>query len=974
MRGVSGSDAFISYSHHADGDLAPALEAGLQRLAKPWNQRRAMEVFLDQQDLSASPHLWSSIVVALDASEWFVLLASPGSAGSKWVGQEITHWLSVPERRERLLVVLTAGTMQWADGDFTADSDAVNPALRGAFDEEPFFVDMSQLDRSIALDLRNPLFKERVATLAATIRRTTVGNLIGEDTRQFQRARRLRRIAVSALAVLTVGAIVASVLAFQQRSEAQEQQAEAEAQRNAAVDAQAAAEAAQAEAEEAQARAEANAAEARARELAALAIDTVSDDPAVAALLAVEASYPNGAETPIDVVEAQTALGITLRSVRGAIVRSAGARVSGTTVVAATDTAIATIDETKGTVAADGSLATPDWWDAATGDAVESPVSRDEELVMMAPIGKRIPFVDVLVQPEYGTVPVRWPVVLDDVNDVLYGIDLATGELIGQAASGDGTVTLRSAVPAGLELTHLVIGPSFDVFGLAMGGDVYRWSSSVSGGPSKLPMSLVRSLAATPDSLLVEVGQGIIDVSGRPFPMDQPADSIQVYTVQDQLLVTLGGLSDGEPTVPGSWAMSPNGRYLAAISEGNGFEQAVLVWDRSTTRRLATIELSQPFQVMWASEDRFAVASARGVDQFRVIPRAPDLAVDADGVAMAADGSAVAVTATDDSGVPLVIAGRISESDVASSQYQRRQYESVALDRRGAFVARRGFGDGHATTTVVRVADGVEVARYDEATAVRFAPDRDRLALGRFGTVDLIDMVTWSVSERLVLPEGIDTVADLRWSADGTHLLVLAFEFETIRVLWIDVEAESFSLVTSLDVTAIEVDPSGTVAAVGTLTGEVLLFALDVASESAPIATFAASSTAVTGLAFSPDGRRLVVSSQTTTSVWDVRDSTAVRRLQVLTSLPQWLFRRQTGAQQGGLTVDAPGDGEWGHVAYRPDGRSFVMAGPSGIVEVPDFDPRLACELAEPRDLEEVAVILGEPSACLRVPGLRDGS
>ena len=973
MRDVSGSDAFISYSHHADGDLAPALEAGLQGLAKPWNQRRAMEVFLDQQDLSASPHLWSSIVVALDASEWFVLLASPGSAGSTWVGQEITHWLSVPERRERLLVVLTAGTMKWADGDFTADSDAVHSALRGAFDEEPFFVDMSQLDRSITLDLRNPLFKERVATLAATIRRTTVGNLIGEDTRQYQRARRLRRIAVSALAVLTIGAIVASVLAFQQRTEAESQRSEAEAQRNAAVDAQAAAEAAQAEAEEAQARAEANAAEARARELAALAIDTMSDDPAVAALLAVEASYPNGAETAIDVVEAQTAVGVTLRSVRGATVRSAGARVSGTTIVASTDTAIATIDEAKGTFAADGSLATPDWWDAATGEAIDSPVSRAEELVMMAPIGKRIPFVDVLAPPEYGTVPVRWPVVLDDVNDVLYGIDLATSELIGQAASGDGTVTIRSAVLTGVELTQLVIGPSFDVFGLAKGGDVYRWSSSVSGGPSKLPMSRVRSLAATSDSLLAEVGQGVIDVSGRPFPMDQPADSIQEYMVQDQSYVSLGGLSDGEPTVAGSWAMSPNGQYLAAIAEGNGFEQAVLVWDRRTTRRLATITLSQPFQVMWTSDDRFAVASGRGVDQFRVIPRAPDLAVPADGVAMATDGSAVAVTAIDDRGAPLVVAGQISGADVAASRYQRRPYELVALDRHGAFVARSGYDDGFAMTTVLRVADGVEVARYEEAAAVRFAPDRDWLALGGFGTVDLIDMATWSVSERLGLPDGIDGVVDIRWSADGSHLLVLGYEFETNRVLWIDVEDGSSSLITSVDVSHIEIDPSGTVAAVGTSTGELLLFALDAASEPEPIASFAASSTAVTGLAFSPDGRRLVVSSQTTTSVWDVGDSTAVRRLQVLTSLPQWSFRSQTGAQQGGMTADAPGDGEWGHVAYRPDGRSFVMAGPSGMVEVPDFDPRLACELAEQRDLDAVAAILGEPSACTRVAALGGG-
>lgn len=56
--------AFISYSHSADGALAPALQDGLQRLAKPWNQRRILEVFRDQTGLAVSPALWPSICAA----------------------------------------------------------------------------------------------------------------------------------------------------------------------------------------------------------------------------------------------------------------------------------------------------------------------------------------------------------------------------------------------------------------------------------------------------------------------------------------------------------------------------------------------------------------------------------------------------------------------------------------------------------------------------------------------------------------------------------------------------------------------------------------------------------------------------------------------------------------------------------------------------------------------------------------------
>src|SRR5262245_65390175 len=81
--------AFISYSHGTDGAFAAALQNGLQRLAKPWNRRRALEIFRDQTGLAVSPGLWPSICAALDGSRWFVLLCSREAARSEWVGKEI---------------------------------------------------------------------------------------------------------------------------------------------------------------------------------------------------------------------------------------------------------------------------------------------------------------------------------------------------------------------------------------------------------------------------------------------------------------------------------------------------------------------------------------------------------------------------------------------------------------------------------------------------------------------------------------------------------------------------------------------------------------------------------------------------------------------------------------------------------------------------------------------------------------------
>lgn len=82
-------NGFISYSHAADERLAPAVQRGLHRLAKPWHRRRALWVFRDQTGLALTPGLWSSIQQALDGSEWFVLLASPEAARSQWVNREV---------------------------------------------------------------------------------------------------------------------------------------------------------------------------------------------------------------------------------------------------------------------------------------------------------------------------------------------------------------------------------------------------------------------------------------------------------------------------------------------------------------------------------------------------------------------------------------------------------------------------------------------------------------------------------------------------------------------------------------------------------------------------------------------------------------------------------------------------------------------------------------------------------------------
>src|SRR5215470_8937320 len=170
---------------------------------------------------AVSPGLWPSIRAALDASRWFVLLASPKAAQSDWVGEEIKHWVS-SKSADHLLVIVTDGSWVWDNdiGDLSPASTASHRALRGVFSAEPKYLDMTWARRDPGLTLRNARFRDQVATLAAAIREVPKEEIEGEDVRQQRRIRRIVRTVIMILTVLVLLASALAVVANTQRQEA----------------------------------------------------------------------------------------------------------------------------------------------------------------------------------------------------------------------------------------------------------------------------------------------------------------------------------------------------------------------------------------------------------------------------------------------------------------------------------------------------------------------------------------------------------------------------------------------------------------------------------------------------------------------------------------------------------------------------------------------------------------------------------
>ena len=218
-------DAFISYSHKRDGQVAAALKRGLHRFARPWYRLRALHVFLDNTNLSANPNLWTSITEALGSAHHLVLLASPEAAASPWVEKEIQQWRA-SRPAGRVVLVLTDGNLRWDsvanDFDWPA-SDAAPRALSGAFDAEPRWIDFRFAHDLETPSLRDPEFKTALADVAAPLHGRTKEELVGDDVREHRRTVRLVWATVLLLLALTAAAGFAAVTAVEQRDRAEEQ-------------------------------------------------------------------------------------------------------------------------------------------------------------------------------------------------------------------------------------------------------------------------------------------------------------------------------------------------------------------------------------------------------------------------------------------------------------------------------------------------------------------------------------------------------------------------------------------------------------------------------------------------------------------------------------------------------------------------------------------------------------------------------
>jgi len=173
--------AFISYKHHTSTHFASDLEYHLKKYAKGIFERPD-RIFRDEQFLKPGGNLSDLIREALTDSEYLILLASPEAARSPWVISELKFWCGELGRADRLIIILTAGTIEVDSGAqkiIWKQTNALPPFLESVLPALPLFVDLSWASRKEERTLSNTKYKTSINSIVARLRNTTPNDLNG---------------------------------------------------------------------------------------------------------------------------------------------------------------------------------------------------------------------------------------------------------------------------------------------------------------------------------------------------------------------------------------------------------------------------------------------------------------------------------------------------------------------------------------------------------------------------------------------------------------------------------------------------------------------------------------------------------------------------------------------------------------------------------------------------------------------------
>lgn len=197
-------DAFISYRHSKlDMFVAKKLHKALETFKVPravagkCGKKNIKRVFRDQEELPIGSDLSDNITAALTESEFLLVICSPETPKSYWVGKEIDTFIKL-HGRKRVLAILIEGEPAESFPPQILTDDNGNPV-------EPLAADLRGTSRKEILRK----MKTELMRLAAPILHCSY-----DDLKQRHRERQMKKMIMAASAVALLGVAFSAYSAY----------------------------------------------------------------------------------------------------------------------------------------------------------------------------------------------------------------------------------------------------------------------------------------------------------------------------------------------------------------------------------------------------------------------------------------------------------------------------------------------------------------------------------------------------------------------------------------------------------------------------------------------------------------------------------------------------------------------------------------------------------------------------------------
>jgi WD40 repeat protein len=215
--------AFISYSHE-DASWGDWLHKTIETYHIPKKligrnsrdgkiPKRLFPVFRDREELPTSSNLGATIDNALKQSRYLVVICSPNSANSRWVGEEIKLFKKMG-KADRILCLIVDGEPNVSDKPESKEQECFHKALRYQIASDGTYTE--ERVEAIAADSRTGKDSKKAARLKL------IAGLLGvnfDELFQRDKQRRRRQFVLSTLAVCLLLGIVGGLL-FQSSTKA----------------------------------------------------------------------------------------------------------------------------------------------------------------------------------------------------------------------------------------------------------------------------------------------------------------------------------------------------------------------------------------------------------------------------------------------------------------------------------------------------------------------------------------------------------------------------------------------------------------------------------------------------------------------------------------------------------------------------------------------------------------------------------